>query len=123
LTVLLKGLKSLNDLQQGDKILFAEGCRQHPQNNCKFKIKEWLYSNVKKELNPDFIIDEDLPENLSEYKLLVHCDGCKLNHTEMQTRINEAKLMEVPVVNYGIISSYIHEAIPKVVVPFGIKNL
>lgn len=123
LTVLLKGLKSLNDLQQGDKILFAEGCRQHPQNNCKFKIKEWFYSNVKKELNPDFIIDEDLPENLSEYKLLVHCDGCKLNHTEMQTRINEAKLMEVPVVNYGIISSYIHEAIPKVVVPFGIKNL
>lgn len=123
LTVLLKGLKSLNDLQQGDKILFAEGCRQHPQNNCKFKIKEWFYSNVKKELNPDFIIDEDLPENLSEYKLLVHCDGCKLNHIEMQTRINEAKLMEVPVVNYGIISSYIHEAIPKVVVPFGIKNL
>lgn len=123
LTVLLKGLKSLNDLQQGDKILFAEGCRQHPQNNCKFKIKEWLYSNVKKELIPDFIIDEDLPENLSEYKLLVHCDGCKLNHTEMQTRINEAKLMDVPLVNYGIISSYIHGAIPKVVSPFGIKSL
>ncbi len=123
LTVLLNGLKSLNDLQQGDKILFAEGCRQHPQNNCKFKIKEWLYSNVQKELNPDFITDEGLPENLSEYKLLVHCDGCKLNHTEMQTRINEAKLMDVPVVNYGIISSYIHGAIPKVVAPFGIKSI
>lgn len=123
LSILLKGLKSLNDLQPGDKILFAEGCRQHPQNNCKFKIKEWLFSNIQKELNPDFLIDEDLPENLSEYKLLVHCDGCKLNHTEMQTRINESRLMDVPVVNYGIISSYIHGAIPKVAASFGIKKL
>lgn len=123
LSVLLKGLKSLNNLHQGDKILFAEGCRQHPQNNCKFKIKEWLFSNVQKELNPDFLIDEDLPENLSDYKLLVHCDGCKLNHTEIQTRINESRLMDVPVVNYGIISSYIHGAIPKIIAPFGIKIL
>lgn len=123
ISVLLKGLKSLNNLHQGDKILFAEGCRQHPQNNCKFKIKEWLYSNVEKELNPDFIVDENLPENLSEYKLLVHCDGCKLNHTEMQTRINESRLMDVPVVNYAVISSYIQDAIPRVVIPFGIKSL
>lgn len=123
LPVMLKGLKSLTDLQQGDKILFAEGCRQHPQNNCKFKIKEWLFSNRQKELNTDFLVDEDLPENLSEYKLLVHCDGCKLNHTDMQKRVNESVLLDVPVVTYGIVGSYIHGAIPKVIAPFGIKKI
>lgn len=123
LTIFVKGLKTISKLQNGDKILFAEGCNGHPAYNCKLKIKEWLYSNLKKELNPDYKINEDLPENLSEYKLLVHCDGCKLNHAEMQKRINESRLLDVPVVTYGIISSYIHGAIPKVVAPFGIKSL
>jgi len=118
LPVFVKGLQTVSKLKTGDKILFAEGCSQHPYNNCKFKIKEWLYSNSKKELNLDFIFGGDLPENLSEYKLLVHCDGCKLNHTEMQTRINEAKLMDVPIVNYGIISSFMSGAFPRVLVPF-----
>jgi [FeFe] hydrogenase H-cluster maturation GTPase HydF len=121
--VFVKGLQTVSKLKAGDKILFAEGCSQHPYNNCKFKIKEWLYSNSKKELNFDFIFDEDLPENLSEYKLLVHCDGCKLNHTEMQTRINEAKLMDVPIVTYGIVASYMKGAIPREVAPLGIKSV
>lgn len=123
LPVFVKGLKTISKLQNGDKILFAEGCSGHPPYNCKLKIKEWLYSNLKKELNFDYIIKEDLPENLSDYKLLVHCDGCKLNHTEMQRRVNEAVLLDVPVVTYGIVSIYIHGAIPKVVAPFGIKSL
>jgi [FeFe] hydrogenase H-cluster maturation GTPase HydF len=123
LPVFINGLKSISRLLQGDKILFAEGCNDHPSNNCRLKIKEWLYSNSKKELNLDFIFDEDLPENLSEYKLLVHCDGCKLNHTEMQTRINEAKLMDVPIVTYGIVASYMKGAIPIAVAPLGIKSV
>lgn len=123
LQVFIKGLQAVNKLKTGDKILFAEGCSHHPYNNCKFKIKEWLYSNTKKELNSDFIFDEALPENLSEYKLLVHCDGCKLNHTEMQTRINESRLMDVPIVTYGIVASYMNGAIPRAVAPLGIKSV
>jgi len=123
LPVFVKGLQTVSKLKTGDKILIAEGCSQHPYNNCKFKIKEWLYSNSKKELNLDFIFGGDLPENLSEYKLLVHCDGCKLNHTEMQTRINEAKLMDVPIVTFGIVASYMKGAIPRAVASLGIKSV
>jgi hypothetical protein len=36
----------------------------------------------------------------------------------MQTRINEAKLMDVPVVTYGVITSYMHGTIPRALVPF-----
>jgi hypothetical protein len=48
----------------------------------------------------------------------LHCDGCKLNHTAMQTRINEAKLMDVPIVNYGVVSSFMSGNFPRVLVPF-----
>jgi hypothetical protein len=41
-----------------------------------------------------------------------------LTRREMQTRINEAKLMDIPIVNYGVLSSYIHGAIPRALVPF-----
>lgn len=123
LPVFIKGLKSISNLEQGDKILIAEGCNEHPQNNCKFKIKEWLCSNSKKELNVDFIINQDFHENLSEYKLIVHCDGCKLNNKQMQTRVNESILMDVPIVTYGIFSSFIQGAIPRVVAAVGIKNI
>ncbi|MCK7525956.1 MAG: hypothetical protein MZV64_54280 [Ignavibacteriales bacterium] len=66
----------------------------------------------------DIIHNSELPDNLSDYKLVVHCGGCLLTHRAMQTRINEAKLMDVPVVTYGVITSFMHGAIPRALVPF-----
>lgn len=121
LPLLIKGLKTISRLRQGDKILFAEGCNDHPSNNCRLKIKEWLCSNSINERNLDFITNEDLPENISDFKLIVHCDGCKLNNSEIQTRINETILMDIPVVTYGVVAAYMHGAILRVIHPFGIK--
>ncbi|PKL82286.1 MAG: [FeFe] hydrogenase H-cluster maturation GTPase HydF, partial [Ignavibacteriae bacterium HGW-Ignavibacteriae-3] len=61
---------------------------------------------------------QDYPANLSEYKLIVHCGGCMMTRRTMQTRINEAKLMDVPIVNYGVLISYLHGAIPRTLIPF-----
>lgn len=121
LPVLIKGLKSISKLKQGDKILFAEGCSDHPQNNCKFKIKEWLCSDSKRELKVEYINNGCLPDNLSEYKLLLHCDGCKLNRGDIRTRINEAILMDVPVVTYGVVSAYMNNVLPRALQPLKIK--
>ncbi len=107
----VRGLKSVKKLKNDDKVLFAEACVNHP-NNGKTKIKDWLCNQSQKELNFDLIQSESLPENLSDYKLIVHCDGCKITKRAMQTRINEALLMDVPVVNYGILSSYVNDALP-----------
>ena len=120
LPLFTKGLRKINELKNGDKILIAEVCSHHTQEDDigTVKIPNWLRSYTKKELNIDIIHNSDLPDNLSEYKLVVHCGGCLLTHRAMQTRINEAKLMDVPVLTYGVITSYMQGAIPRALVPF-----
>ncbi|MFO7526211.1 MAG: [FeFe] hydrogenase H-cluster maturation GTPase HydF [Ignavibacteriaceae bacterium] len=113
MSVFIKGLKTVQKLVQGDKVLFADGCRNHPEDNGKLKIKEWLGSDSKRELKFDYINNGGLPDNLSEYKLLLHCDGCKLNRGDIRTRINEAILMDVPVVTYGVVSAYMNNVLPR----------
>jgi len=120
LPLFIKGLKKIDVLNNGDKILIAEACLHHTQEDeiGTVKIPKWLRSYTKKELLIDIVHGNDLPDNLSEYKLIVHCGGCLLTHRAMLTRLNEAKLMDVPIVTYGIITSYMHSAIPRALVPF-----
>jgi [FeFe] hydrogenase H-cluster maturation GTPase HydF len=120
LPLFIKGLKKIDGLKNGDKVLIAEVCSHHTQEDDigTVKIPKWLRSYTKKELHIDIIHNSELPNNLSDYKLVVHCGGCLLTHRAMQTRINEAKLMDVPVVTYGVMTSYMHGAIPRALVPF-----
>ena len=120
LPLFIKGLKKIDGLKNGDKVLIAEVCSHHTQEDDigTVKIPKWLRSYTKKELQIDIIHNSELPDNLSDYKLVVHCGGCLLTHRAMQTRINEAKLMDVPVVTYGVITSFMHGAIPRALVPF-----
>lgn len=121
LKTFIKGLKRIDELQNGDKILITEACSHHDQDDemWKVKIPEWLRHHTKKNLVIEFSQGADLPENLSQYRLIIHCGACLLSRKKMQVRLNEAKLMDVPVVNYGIIVSYMHGAIPSALRPFG----
>ena len=120
LTELVNGLKKVNDLENGDKILIAEACTHHAQADDigTVKIPRWLKLHTNKELIIDIKHGLDFPENLSEYKLIVHCGACMLTRRTMNVRIKQAKLMNVPIVNYGILISYMHGAIPRVLEPF-----
>jgi len=60
----------------------------------------------------------DFPGNLSEYKLVVHCGGCMLTRKAMQVRIKQTKLLDILIVNYGMLISYMHSAVPRVLLPF-----
>lgn len=120
LPIFVRGLRRVEELQSGDKVLIAEACSHHAQEDDigTVKIPRWLKNHTKKELEIDVIHGHDYPDNLSEYKLIVHCGGCMLTRRAMQTRINEAKLMDVPIVNYGVLISYMHGAIPRALLPF-----
>ncbi|MBK7632627.1 MAG: [FeFe] hydrogenase H-cluster maturation GTPase HydF [Ignavibacteriales bacterium] len=120
LPLFIKGLRKIDGLKSGDKVLIAEVCSHHTLEDDigTVKIPKWLRSYTKKELHIDIVHGNDLPDNLSEYKLVVHCGGCLLTHRALQTRINEAKLMDVPVVTYGVITSFMNGAIPRALVPF-----
>lgn len=116
----VRGLKRIEELDNGDKVLIAEACSHHAQEDDigKIKIPRWLRLHTKKNLEIEIRSGHDFPENLSEYKLIVHCGGCTLTRKMMQARIKQAKYIGVPIVNYGVAISYMHGAIPRALMPF-----
>lgn len=117
LPTLVKGLKQIEKLENGDKILIAEACSHHAQEDDigTVKIPRWLRNFTRKDLKIDIVHGGDFPQNLTEYKLIIHCGGCMLNRKAMLVRINQANLMGVPIVNYGVLISYLHGALPKAI--------
>ncbi len=116
----VRGLKKIEELNNGDKVLIAEACSHHAQEDDigRVKIPRWLRLHTKKNLEIDIVSGHDYPENLSEYKLIIHCGGCMLTRRMMQMRIKQAKMLGVPIVNYGIAISYMHGAVPRALLPF-----
>lgn len=113
----IKGINRIDELENGDKVLVAEACSHHAQEDDigKVKIPRWLRLHTKKDLQIDIKNGHDFPENLKDYKLIVHCGGCMLTRKAMQVRIKQAKFMNVPIVNYGVAISYMHGAMPRAI--------
>jgi [FeFe] hydrogenase H-cluster maturation GTPase HydF len=116
----VKGIKRIDELQNDDKVLIAEACSHHAQEDDigRIKIPRWLRLHTKKNLEIDIKSGHDFPEKLGDYKLIIHCGGCTLTRKMMQTRIKQAKYVGVPIVNYGVAISYMHGAIPRALLPF-----
>ena len=99
------GAAALSQIQDGDKILISEGCTHHRQ--CEdigtVKLPGWIREYTGKEPEFHFTSGTEFPEDLREYKLIVHCGACMLNEREMQTRLRRAAEQGIPITNYGIL--------------------
>lgn len=120
LEIFLNGMKEIEKLQNGDSILIAEACTHHEQEDDigRVKIPNWLRNYTNKELSFDISSGHDFPKDLSKYKFIVHCGGCMLTQTSMQSRLNKVSYLNKPILNYGMLISYIHGAFPRVLEPF-----
>lgn len=120
LDIAVKGVKALESLEDGDTVLISEGCTHHRQ--CEdigtVKLPRWIRNYTKKELNFKFTSGTEFPENLSQYKLVVHCGGCMLNEREMKYRYKCAQDQNVSITNYGILISYIHGILKRSIAVF-----
>lgn len=119
LETLLNGASKLSELKTGDKILISEGCVHHRQCNDigTKKMPGWISSFSKADLEFSFTSGGDFPDDLSQYRLIVHCGGCMLNEAEMKNRIASAGNQEVPIVNYGMAIAYMNGILDRVLKP------
>lgn len=117
---LVKSVKRIETLKDGDKILIAEGCTHHRQCDDigTVKIPKWLLQHTGKKLIFETSSGNSFPDDLNEYAMVVHCGGCSLNRKEMQYRINFAQEQEIPIVNYGILIAYIQGILKRSLEPF-----
>jgi len=120
LTEFVKGIQKVKKLENGDKVLISEACDHHLQEYDigNAKIQGLLKLHTKKNLHIDIYNGSGFPANLSEYQLIIHCDGCMLSKKERQVRIKQATLLGIPIVNYGVLISYIRGFLPRVLLPF-----
>jgi len=121
LPTLVAGARAVKDLKPGDKILIAEACTHHPiQDDIgRVKIPRWLRQAVGGELVFDVASGgSTLPENLRDYRLIVHCGACMLNRREMLYRIMQAREAGVPIVNYGVLIAHLHGVLKRALSPF-----
>lgn len=106
----VEGVKALEKLEDGDKILISEGCTHHRQCDDigTVKLPRWIREYTGKEPEFSFTSGVEFPEDLSPYKMIVHCGGCTLNAREMRYRIACAADAGIPIVNYGILIAYMN---------------
>ena len=108
LETVVKGAAIISDLQDGDQILISEGCTHHRQ--CEdigsVKLPRWLKEYTKKQLEITLTSGTEFPEDLSQYRLIIHCGACMLNQREMQYRLKNAVDAGIPITNYGIAIAY-----------------
>lgn len=115
-----RGAAAIDNLEPGDKILIAESCSHHPAEDDigRVKIPRWLRQYIGIDVQIDVAAGRDFPNNLSEYKLVIHCGSCMLTRNEKLIRINKAKTASVPITNYGIAISLIQGVLERVLSPF-----
>ena len=100
----VEGISAAKSLRDGDRILLAEGCTHHRQCNDigTVKIPRWLRQYTGKELKIETCSGREFPEDLSPYRLVIHCGGCMLTENAVQARMAQAVSQGVPFTNYGI---------------------
>lgn len=118
----LKGITAIDNLREGDTVLIAEGCTHHRQ--CSdigtVKIPRWLQAHTGSKINIKTCSGREFPEDLSEFKAVIHCGGCMLNEREVQHRMKSAAAQGIPFVNYGILIAHITGILKRSIHIFGL---
>lgn len=120
----VKGAKALETLEDGDKVLIAEGCTHHRQCDDigTVKIPRWLKQYTGKNIEIDTVSGTEFYDELSEYKMVIHCGGCMLTEKEVRYRMRCAEEQGVPFTNYGIFIAFVSGILERCIEIFDFEN-
>ncbi|MGI6608900.1 MAG: [FeFe] hydrogenase H-cluster maturation GTPase HydF [Limnochordia bacterium] len=122
LKTLVAGVEHVAQLRPGDPVLIAEACTHRPvaEDIGRVKIPQLLTRHLGD--SPDFTWcnGNDFPPDLNRYRLVIHCGGCMIQATEMRRRLRALAAGGVPVVNYGVLLSYLQGVLPRALSPFSL---
>ena len=111
LRLAVEGVKALDKLKSGDRILISEGCTHHRQcgdiGTVKLPKLIRKYTGIS-DLGFEWTSGTGFAETLSGYKMVIHCGGCMLSEREMQYRLKCSQDEGVPITNYGTAIAYMN---------------
>ncbi|MEI6132831.1 MAG: [FeFe] hydrogenase H-cluster maturation GTPase HydF [Bacillota bacterium] len=108
--VFIEGLKKIDELVDGSKVLVSESCtHNHSHEDIgRIKIPRLLNQYTGKKIEYDFRMGHDFPDEIEGYDLIIHCGSCMLNKKVMTSRISLCKDNNVDITNYGVILAYLN---------------
>lgn len=117
---MVRGLKRIQALKQGSKVLIVEGCTHHRQADDigKVKIPRWIRQIAGVDIIFEWTSGMGFPRDISMYDLIVHCGGCMLNKQEMRFRMQSAQENHVAITNYGMLIAYVQGILQRALRPF-----
>jgi [FeFe] hydrogenase H-cluster maturation GTPase HydF len=120
----VKGAAALDTLQDGDKVLICEGCTHHRQCDDigTIKLPRWIKNHSKKEPEFSFCSGGDYPQDLSPYKVVIHCGACMLNEREMHYRRRHTEEQNIPFTNYGTVIAHMNGILERCIAMLDIEN-
>lgn len=120
LSEMVRGVRAIEELKPGDKVLISEACTHHPVGDDigRVKIPRWLKQYTGGKVVCEVKAGKAYPDNIDEYKLIIHCGGCMLNRKEMLSRIYKAGQKGVPITNYGVAISFLQGVLHRALEPF-----
>lgn len=102
----VQGAAAIGRLRDGDRVLIAEACSHNPQDGDIGRIKIPSLLKKRADVQIDVVAGQNFPEDLSPYRLVIHCGGCMFNRRYMMNRIQQCVSSGVPITNYGIALAY-----------------
>lgn len=117
---LVMGVKALNNLKPGARVLISEGCthRRQCDDIGTVKIPMWLKKKGHTDLQLEFTSGGAFPKDVSGYDLIIHCGACMLTRREVLRRIDCAVVQGTPIVNYGVLIALLHGILERAISPF-----
>lgn len=116
----VRGARELSQLQEGDKVLISEGCTHHRQCNDigTVKLPNWIRQFTGKNMTYQYTSGTEFPDDLTPFRLIIHCGACMLNEREVKYRMKCAHDQGVPMTNYGVAIAYMHGILKRTLQPF-----
>lgn len=112
----VEGANHIGSLNNNSRVLIAEACTHAPltEDIGREKIPAMLRKRFGEDIKIDIVSGSDFPEDLSRYNLIIHCGGCMFNRKHVLSRVERAKLQNIPMTNYGVTIAYLQGILDKI---------
>lgn len=119
LKTFVEGVRAIENLRDGDKVLICESCSHHAIEDDigRVKIPNLIKKKTGKSLIFEHVASHDMIKNIEDYAMIIHCGGCMTNRREILSRIAKSKAAGVPITNYGITISYCLGILDRAIAP------
>ena len=99
----VKSASAIGSLTESSRVLIAEACTHAPlsEDIGRVKLPHLLRKRIGEKLSIDIVTGTDFPQDLTPYSLVIHCGACMFNRKYVLSRIERARLQNVPMTNYG----------------------